>query len=68
MNTMKMSETTKTKTQFPRLTEKLDRLKADVGQRWKSLKDRVDTALDQMAMAFKKPAPIERDRPRRRGR
>jgi hypothetical protein len=60
-NTVKTADA-KTETQSRRWSAKLNQLKAELGRRWKSLTDRVDTALDQLGMAFKKRAPIERDR------
>jgi len=59
-NTLKIPDG-KTDTQPKRWNEKWDQLKAEGGRRWKSLKERVDTALDQVGMAFKKRVPIERD-------
>jgi hypothetical protein len=61
-NTLKMPDG-KTDAQPKRWNEKLDQLKAEGGRRWKSLKERVDTVLDQLGMAFKKRVPIERERP-----
>jgi len=47
-----------------RWSETLDRLKADGGRRWRSLKERVDGVLDQIGRALRRPVPIEHDRPR----
>jgi len=64
-NTVKTPDA-KTETQSKHWSEKLNQLKAEGGRRWRSLKDRVDTALDQLGTPFRKRVPIERDRGPRR--
>jgi len=61
MNTVKMPDA-KTEPQPKHWSEKLDHIKEEGGRKWKSLKERVDAALDRLDAAFKKRVPIETDR------